>query len=168
MISDSVNLDQFTSFKSPIGWVVLEGDALGIAKIWFSEENVGKSAVIDACLQDGATQLQEYFAKQRRTFELKLKPVGTIFQKEVWTVLQTIPFGITRSYLDVALAMKNEKATRAVGAANGQNKLNIVVPCHRVIGSDGSLTGYGGELWRKEWLLNHEREQVYGKQESLF
>ena len=110
----------------------------------------------------------EYFAKQRRTFELKLKPVGTIFQKEVWTVLQTIPFGITRSYLDVALAMKNEKATRAVGAANGQNKLNIVVPCHRVIGSDGSLTGYGGELWRKEWLLNHEREQVYGKQESLF
>jgi methylated-DNA-[protein]-cysteine S-methyltransferase len=87
---------------------------------------------------------------------------------QVWNALLGIPFGVVRSYKDVALALKKENAIRAVGAANGQNRLNIIIPCHRVIGSNGDLTGYGGELWRKKWLLEHERSVEYGKQASLF
>ena len=108
-------------------------------------------------------QLDEYFQAKRKVFELALAPQGTDFQKRVWAQLLEIPYGETVSYLDVARAIGNAKSIRAVGAANGANPLSIIVPCHRVIGSDGKLTGYGGGLWRKEWLLNHERRHSSGQ-----
>ena len=104
-------------------------------------------------------QLAEYFSGHRQTFDLPLKLVGTDFQKRVWTLLLTIPFGQTRSYGDLARELGDPDLTRAVGMANGANRLAIIVPCHRVIGADGSLTGYGGGLWRKKRLLELEQGQ---------
>jgi methylated-DNA-[protein]-cysteine S-methyltransferase len=101
-------------------------------------------------------QLDEYFEGKRKKFDLLLEPMGTDFQKKVWKHLVKVPFGKTASYLDVAMALGEMKATRAVGSANGRNPIVIIIPCHRVIGSNGSLTGYGGGMWRKEWLLKHE------------
>ncbi|MCL4299245.1 MAG: methylated-DNA--[protein]-cysteine S-methyltransferase [Anaerolineae bacterium] len=119
--------------------------------------------VMAACL----AQLDAYFKGEGREFSFKLEPAGTDFQKAVWRQLLTIPYGQTASYLDVARQVSNEKAVRAVGAANGQNPIAIIVPCHRVIGSNGQLTGYGGGLWRKAWLLNHEKK-FSGQQMALF
>ena len=103
-------------------------------------------------------QLMEYFEGKRKGFDLPLVLPGTEFQIKVWDQLLTIPFGSTRSYAEQAVAIGNPKAVRAVARANGDNRLAIIIPCHRVIGSDGKLTGYGGGLWRKEWLLAHEKE----------
>ena len=103
------------------------------------------------------TQLSQYFKGERKTFDLPLVLPGTDFQKKVWDQLLTIPYGKTRSYAEQARAIGNTKAVRAVAKANGDNRLSIIIPCHRVIGSDGKLTGYGGGLWRKEWLLAHEK-----------
>jgi methylated-DNA-[protein]-cysteine S-methyltransferase len=100
--------------------------------------------------------MDEYFEGSRKEFQLPLAPEGTDFQKRVWSELLNIPYGATCSYLDVARALGDANAIRAVGAANGRNPISIIIPCHRVIGADGSLTGYGGGLWRKEWLLRHE------------
>jgi AraC family transcriptional regulator of adaptative response/methylated-DNA-[protein]-cysteine methyltransferase len=105
-------------------------------------------------------QLKEYFEQKRKTFDLPLLLPGTEFQRQVWAALQEIPFGETRSYAAQAMAIGNPAAVRAVAKSNGDNRLSIIVPCHRVIGSDGKLTGYGGGLWRKEWLLAHERGQL--------
>ena len=101
-------------------------------------------------------QLAEYFAGLRRDFDLTLSPSGTVFQREVWAALEAIPFGATCCYSDIAERIGRPRAVRAVGAANGKNPIAIVVPCHRMIGRDGSLTGYGGGLDRKRWLLEHE------------
>ncbi|QJD97987.1 methylated-DNA--[protein]-cysteine S-methyltransferase [Mucilaginibacter robiniae] len=101
-------------------------------------------------------QLDEYFAGKRQIFDLPLKQQGTNFQQQVWQYLQQIPFGETISYMQLSQRMQNPLAIRAIAAANGKNNLWIVVPCHRVIGTDGSLTGYAGGLWRKQWLLRHE------------
>lgn len=103
-------------------------------------------------------QLTAYFKGKRKNFDLPLDLPGTEFQKKVWDQLLTIPFGSTRSYAEQAIAIGNPKAVRAVARANGDNRLSIIIPCHRVIGSDGKLTGYGGGLWRKEWLLAHEQQ----------
>jgi len=103
-------------------------------------------------------ELDEYFSGKRATFEVPLHPVGTNFQKAVWQELLRIPYGITRSYKQQALALGNLEAIRAVAAANGRNHIAIVIPCHRVIGDNGSLIGYGGGLWRKKWLLELERD----------
>ena len=105
-------------------------------------------------------QLQDYFAGERTEFNVPLDFKGTDFQKSVWQALLTIPFGVTQSYLDIALQVSTAKAVRAVGAANGKNPIGIIVPCHRVIGSDGSLTGYAGGMDRKLWLLKHENAPV--------
>ncbi len=102
------------------------------------------------------TELQEYFGGSRKTFEVPLQLTGTDFQKGVWEELLKIPFGSTRSYMQQAIALKNPDAIRAVAGANGANHIAIIVPCHRVIGADGSLTGYGGGIRRKKWLLEHE------------
>ena len=104
------------------------------------------------------SQLKEYFDGKRTSFSILIHPAGTDFQKSVWEELQTIPYGSTRSYKQQAIALKNPKAVRAVAQANGMNKISILIPCHRVIGDDGHLTGYGGGLWRKKWLLNLESE----------
>ena len=109
--------------------------------------------------------LKGYFKNERKTFDLKLNPEGTIFQKKVWKLLEEIPSGKTISYLQLSKQLGDVKAIRAVAGANGKNPLWIIVPCHRVIGSDGSLTGYAGGLYRKQWLLNHESEY---KQQTLF
>ncbi|CAN5816502.1 hypothetical protein BH11MYX2_BH11MYX2_03350 [soil metagenome] len=116
---------------------------------------LGNSAVLDRA----AKQLAEYFASKRSTFDLPLAPDGTDFQRKVWRALETIPFGETWSYGELAKRIGNPTASRAVGAANGQNPLWIIVPCHRVIGADGSLTGYAGGMTAKKWLLAHEQRQ---------
>lgn len=102
-------------------------------------------------------ELADYFQRRRRGFSLPLFTPGTAFRRQVWQVLQTIPYGETRSYQEQARALGNARAVRAVAAANGANRISIVIPCHRVIGADGSLTGYGGGLHRKQWLLEHEQ-----------
>ena len=103
------------------------------------------------------SQLDEYFRGKRKVFDLKLEPRGTTFQKKVWRQLLRIPYGETRSYKDIARDVGNSRAVRAVGMANARNPISIIIPCHRVIGIKGDLVGYGGELWRKQWFLDHER-----------
>ena len=145
---------------SPLGLLEILGTDEAIKSIRFIEpdqpDDGVKSATVSPVLEACVEQFEAYFKGELREFSLPLDPDGTDFQKAVWRELVNIPFGTTVSYLDIAKALNNEKAVRAVGMANGRNKLNIVIPCHRVIGSDGSLTGYGGGLWRKEWLLTHE------------
>lgn len=149
---------------SPLGSTKIEGDANGIAVISVLEE-AEVSTEIPTELQEAVTQLQEYFEGKRTEFNFKLNPKGTEFQQKVWKELLQIPFGKTTSYLELSKKIGDVKAIRAVASANGKNPLWIVVPCHRVIGTDGSLTGYAGGLWRKKWLLEHENPI---KQQSLF
>lgn len=151
--------------KSPLGFTKISGDEDGISAISIlnSEEKV--TDIIPIELEDCVHQLNEYFEGKRTQFDLALNPEGTDFQKRIWDALQTIPYGKTCSYLELAQQLGDVKALRAVANANGKNPLWIVVPCHRVIGSDGSLTGYAGGLYRKQWLLEHESPY---KQQSLF
>jgi methylated-DNA-[protein]-cysteine S-methyltransferase len=135
--------------------IEISGSEAGIRSILFMDQE-SEPTPVPFCLQECAWQLNAYFAGQRTHFDLKLDPEGTAFQLKVWEQLQLIPFGKTISYLELARMTGNENYTRAVGNANGKNKINIVVPCHRVIGSNGKLTGYGGGLWRKEILLKLE------------
>lgn len=116
-------------------------------------------------MQEAVTQLNDYFLGKRKDFTFKLNPKGTEFQQKVWQELLQIPYGKTMSYMDLSKKLGDVKAIRAVASANGKNPIWIVVPCHRVIGSDGSLTGYAGGLWRKKWLLEHENPT---NQQSLF
>jgi methylated-DNA-[protein]-cysteine S-methyltransferase len=118
-----------------------------------------QNATIDP-LPAAARQLKEYFAGKRREFDLPLRMEGTEFQQRVWRELTKIPFGETRSYGQLAKRLNNPNGSRAVGLANGRNPIAIIVPCHRVIGADGSLTGFGGGIDRKEWLLTHEGQPV--------
>ena len=151
--------------KTPLGFTEVKGDVNGISKIHVLDENVELSTIIPNDLMEAVTQLQEYFIGKRTEFTFKLNPKGTEFQKKVWQELLQIPYGKTCSYLELSKKLGDVKAIRAVASANGKNPLWIVVPCHRVIGTDGSLTGYAGGLWRKKWLLEHENPI---KQESLF
>jgi len=144
-----------TRIHSPVGIIEISGSDEGIRSIIFLDIETIPTP-IPACLQECVTQLNEYFAGARKRFDLCLDPRGTDFQLNVWEKLQQIPFGKTITYLDLARMTGSETNTRAVGNANGKNKINIVVPCHRVIGSNGKLTGYGGGLWRKEVLLKLE------------
>ncbi|WP_299986941.1 methylated-DNA--[protein]-cysteine S-methyltransferase [uncultured Pontibacter sp.] len=160
-----------TYIDSPLGSLRISGTNQGITEVRFCEaEEVStvQTTALPACISDCVQQLEEYFAGERQDFDLVLAPAGTTFQKQVWQELQGIPHGKTTSYLAVSRAVSGEKAIRAVGAANGRNPICIVVPCHRVIGSDGSLTGYAGGLWRKEWLLRHEGALRTATQTSLF
>ncbi len=143
------------NINSPVGIIAISGSTVGIRSVLFLDKG-SETQEIPNCLFHCAMQLQEYFAGKRKTFELLLDPWGTDFQLKVWNHLQHIPYGKTISYLDLARMTGSETNTRAVGNANGKNKINIIVPCHRVIGSNGQLTGYGGGLWRKEILLKHE------------
>jgi len=122
-----------------------------------------KSPVIKACIK----QLDEYFAGKRTEFTIHTSQVGTEFQQTVWAELCKIPYGRTSSYMELSKRIGNVKAIRAVGTANGNNSICIIVPCHRVIGSNGALVGYGGDLWRKKWLLEHEGKVANGVQ-TLF
>jgi methylated-DNA-[protein]-cysteine S-methyltransferase len=150
--------------KTPLGIATILGDENGISEISVSDEG-SVSVEIPAALQEAVSQLNDYFEGNRIHFDFKLNPKGTEFQKKVWNALLEIPYGKTRTYLEQSKILGDVKAIRAVASANGKNPLWIVVPCHRVIGTDGSLTGYAGGLWRKKWLLEHESPS---NQQSLF
>ncbi|SOC79485.1 methylated-DNA-[protein]-cysteine S-methyltransferase [Salinimicrobium sediminis] len=151
--------------KTPLGNAILEGDEEGIVRFQLMDEEVSISPTPAPEFCEAIEQLEEYFAGHRKIFTLKLNPQGTEFQKKVWQALLTIPYGKTTSYMELSKTLGDPLAIRAVAAANGKNPLWIILPCHRVIGSDGSLTGYAGGLWRKKWLLEHEQQE---KQQSLF
>lgn len=149
---------------TPIGVAQLQGDANGLASIMVLDIEK-PTVIVPEILEDAVHQLSEYFKGQRTQFHLQLNPLGTAFQKKVWQALRQIPFGTTLSYAQLAKQLGQPKAIRAVAAANGKNPLWIVVPCHRVIGSNGTLVGYAGGLYRKKWLLHHEG---LAKQTTLF
>lgn len=151
--------------STPLGSAKLEGDENGLNTVTVLEQDEPESEIIPEVLVDAVYQLNEYFEGKRQNFDLLLNPEGTEFQKKVWSLLSEIPYGKTVSYLELSRKFGDEKAIRAVAAANGKNPLWIIIPCHRVIGSDGSLTGYAGGLHRKKWLLNHESSS---RQQSLF
>ncbi|KZE68916.1 cysteine methyltransferase [Fictibacillus phosphorivorans] len=147
-------------YESPIGVIEIVSRADAVLSIMFVDRMsaVEHQKEMPAVLHDCCTQLQEYFLGKRQTFTFAYEWEGTPFQQKVWDSLLQIPFAATASYRDIANMLQKEKAVRAVGNANGRNKLSIVIPCHRIIGTSGKLTGYAGGLWRKEWLLNHEKK----------
>lgn len=153
------------AIETPVGNAILEGDEHGISKLILTEDPAEDDFPPAPHLKEAQKQLKQYFAGERKDFDLHLNPQGTDFQKKVWQALQHISFGRTISYMELAKELGDPLAIRAVAAANGKNPLWILIPCHRVIGSDGSLTGYAGGLWRKKWLLEHEQP---AKQQSLF
>ena len=145
---------------TPLGSLAIAGSDAGLSAVSFLEEaaNGTAPASVPACLREAHGQLRAYFGRELREFRLRYAPAfGTDFQRQVWAALQDIRYGRTASYLDIAKLLNNPKSVRAVGAANGQNPLAIVCPCHRVVGTDGSLTGYAGGMHRKKWLLEFEQ-----------
>ena len=157
-------MKQTANIKTPLGIAKIIGDKNGISEISILDEGV-ISEIIPKEFEEVVLQLQDYFEGKRTNFDFKLNPKGTEFQQKVWKSLLEIPYGKTRTYLEQSKILGDVKAIRAVASANGKNPLWIVVPCHRVIGTDGSLTGYAGGLWRKKWLLEHENPTT---QQSLF
>jgi len=148
----------YTTMQSPIGELLLTSDGRALTRLLMSPFEVDPSWVRDdAALHPFVDQLDDYFAGKRRDFDLPLAPAGTEFQLRVWAALREIPYGETWSYVELATRIGNPKACRAVGLANGRNPIAVIVPCHRVIGADGSLTGYGGGMERKRVLLDLER-----------
>lgn len=154
------------STATPLGWLLLSGNQKGVTRIHIqSHPPAAPDTEAPEYLHQAVVQLQEYFGESRKIFDLKTHLVGTEFQKKVWQELSLIPYGKTRSYQELARRLGNVKWTRAVAAANAKNPLWVVIPCHRVVGSDGSLTGYAGGLWRKKWLLDRENNS---QQTTLF
>lgn len=152
--------------ETPIGLLEIKGDEAGLTSVLFKEVTSEiLNNPIPFVLKDAVSQLQEYFTGNRTLFNLVVNPQGTEFQKKVWQQLMTIPFGKTISYQKMANNLGDPKVIRAAASANGKNPISIIIPCHRVIGSDGSLTGYAGGLHRKKWLLAHESPITQG---SLF
>ena len=148
----------YTRMESPVGRLLLAADEAGLRKVLFGGEPESHWREDPAPLAETVRQLRAYFAGELRDFDLPLAPEGTPFQLRVWRELRNIPYGQTISYGELARRVGSPKGSRAVGLANGANPISIVVPCHRVIGSDGKLTGYGGGLENKERLLTLERE----------
>ncbi|KAB2860920.1 MAG: methylated-DNA--[protein]-cysteine S-methyltransferase [Exiguobacterium chiriqhucha] len=151
-------------YVSPIGILEIVGTEMAIRSILFVERT-------DVCFEADETtpdvlntcyrEIEEYFNGRRQSFTFPYEVMGTVFQQDVWQALVMIPYGETTSYRELAMTLGRDRAVRAVGSANGRNRLSIVLPCHRVIGSNGTLTGYAGGLWRKEWLLRHEQTNTY-------
>lgn len=160
---------EITFHKTPIGIAKIIGDKNGIQSVSILDESEVSKSELNAstpyCLQDCVIQLEEYFNGKRASFNLTVNPKGTEFQIKVWKELLKIPYGKTRTYLEQSKALGDIKAIRAIATANGKNPLWIIIPCHRVIGSNGSLTGYAGGIWRKKWLLALENPS---KQQTLF
>jgi methylated-DNA-[protein]-cysteine S-methyltransferase len=166
-------MNAYVTVESPIGRLLLRTDGVSLTGLYmdvpgrpFPGMNDSEKDANAGPLPEAVRQLGEYFAGNRREFDLPLRMHGTEFQRRVWRALTEIPFGETRSYGELAKHIGNPNASRAVGLANGRNPVSIVVPCHRVIGADGSLTGYGGGVERKQWLLAHEGLQA--RQRPLF
>ena len=157
------NISKISScYQSPIGQVVINGTEAGIASITFDDQPIrNQQQLLPLCMQEAVDQLHEYFCHQRKGFQLELDwNQGTLFQQKVWQALNEIPWGETRSYTQIAHQIEQPLAVRAVGTANAQNPFLIILPCHRVIGSSGILTGYAGGLLRKQWLLQHEQQSL--------
>jgi methylated-DNA-[protein]-cysteine S-methyltransferase len=146
-------------YLSPLGPVEISGTRKGILSVGFVKQQLADDRSLPECMKEGIRQLDEYFRGTRKKFSLTLLPQGTAFQKLVWQQLRRIPYGKTVSYGDVARAIGKPRSFRAVGGANNKNPIGIIIPCHRVIGSDGKLVGYGSGIWRKEWLLKHEKSE---------
>jgi len=148
--------------NSPLGFVEITTTDKAVREVHMGGQGSGTTpqAGVPPILGECCRQLEEYFSGKRRRFDLALDLQGTEFEKKVWRQLLRIPYGQTASYQETAQAIGRPKAVRAVGAANGKNLVAIIVPCHRVIGRDGRLVGYGGGLWRKKWLLDHESRRV--------
>jgi len=149
-----------TYYKSPIGTILIEGDEKGMSTLIFTDNIEIESLDENKITSPWVHQLDEYFHHKREYFELELNLKGTAFQLRVWEELLKVPFGTKLSYKELSLRLGDLKAIRAVAAANGANPVSIIVPCHRIIGSDGSLTGYGSGLWRKRWLLDFESRDL--------
>ena len=147
-------------YKSPLGPVEIVGGPDSILELNFVEDMLPGDTELTFCVKECVKQMDEYFKGRRKEFFLNLKPRGTEFQRSVWRRLENIPYGETVSYSEIAKGIDRPNAYRAVGSANGRNPIALVIPCHRVIGSDGSLTGYGGGLWRKRWLIGFEKGEV--------
>ena len=147
-------------YISPIGLIQVVGTEGGLLALDFVDGERAPDAGAEPFLAECLEQLDEYFQGRRKAFSIRLDLRGTPFQRRVWNELLNIPFGRTATYRSIAEAVGNVRATRAVGGANHRNPISIIVPCHRVLGARGSLTGYGGGLWRKEWLLAHERKNL--------
>lgn len=156
-------------YSSPLGILLLQEEENQLTVVHFMDDEVDAvlSATDSPVLLQTILQLDEYFAGRRKQFSLPLSPAGTAFQQKVWQQLIQIPFAETITYLHVAKRLGNVKSIRAAASANGKNPLAIIIPCHRVVGADGKLTGYAGGLHRKQWLLEHEAKAA-GKKSSLF
>jgi methylated-DNA-[protein]-cysteine S-methyltransferase len=170
-------MSEITSlYESPLGLLTIKASDENISAVLFSKSNTQQMAVNEhpgiatpahVLIQQCMEQLTAYFAGTRKKFDLPLHQPGTLFQQKVWNELVKIEYGRTISYLELSKRIGDVKAIRAVGTTNGKNQIAIIVPCHRVIGSNGDLTGYAGELWRKKWLLDHEAKFGNGVQ-TLF
>ena len=157
-----------TYYSSPVGMIRITEDEGYVTSVHFMDEPVESGKPSTPALKMAVEQLDEYFAGKRKVFDFPFRQAGSDFQQEVWQCLLTIGYGKTISYLQQSKLMKNPLAIRAIASANGKNHMAIVVPCHRVIGSDGGLTGYAGGMWRKKWLLEHEACVMGSGQTSLF
>jgi len=153
-------------YRSPIGILEIHTEENSLRILRFRNDDYFIPGIADSYSERVISVLDEYFRGAARDFSLEIEPEGTEFQKSVWNELQRIPYGTTCSYLELAQRLGNEKAIRAAARANAMNPIAILIPCHRVIGRDGSLTGYAGGLWRKEWLLAHEYA-VAGSEKQL-
>ena len=154
-------MNVYHQIDSPLGCITMQANNDGLLGLWFSTnttlpDELGLHLPTHPLLQQAERELTEYFQGQRQHFTVAIAAKGTDFQQQVWHALTTIPFGETLSYQDIANAIGNPKAVRAVGLANGKNPVSVIVPCHRVIGKNGKLTGYAGGMDRKAWLLKHE------------
>ncbi len=162
-------MEATTYYQSPLGLLRIAGTDQFITRVSFQDEPVSMeaSAELPPLVINAVEQLIRYFNGSLQIFDFPLNQPGTEFQQNVWHLLSSIPFGRTQSYMQLAIRAGDPKTTRAVAAANGRNNVAIVIPCHRVIGSNRALTGYAGGIWRKKWLLDHEARIAYGVQ-SLF
>lgn len=153
-------------YSSPVGELLIESEGDAITKVYYVKDEKRQEEVRTAVIEQCIEELHEYFHKGRKFFTVELLLKGSDFQKKVWNELINIPYGRTESYEAIAVAIGDIKSIRAVGWANNQNPIAIIVPCHRVIGKNGDLVGYGGGMENKEWLLHHEGSIL--KQLSLF
>jgi methylated-DNA-[protein]-cysteine S-methyltransferase len=156
---------QYSVMSSPVGGLLLVSEGGALTGIYMEQHKRGRAveetwSPDDGALRDARAQLEEYFAGGRKQFELRIALAGTPFQRKVWAALAAIPYGTTTTYQELARAIGTPKSARAVGAAVGRNPVSIVIPCHRVVGADGSLTGYAGGPERKRWLLEFEQARA--------
>lgn len=154
MAEESVIYNSF--YESPTGWIEIRADEIGLVSVLFLDEKPSAEVLPNHITKQAEQELREYFEGNRKEFTVALHAKGTDFQHQVWKQLMELPYGKTATYLDISNQLGDSKLTRAVGSANGKNPICVIVPCHRVIGSDGSLTGYAGGMQRKKWLLQHE------------